>query len=723
MAIQIRRGNDAEWESNKSNIVAGEPAVTLDSERMFVGTGSGTYMELANLDVLADAFDSSASYEVGDFVAYHGKVYKCNTAHSGAWNASDFDEVALADALDSLGEDVYTKAEADALLALKANASDVNSALALKADKSDTYTKTEVNTALALKADKSDTYTKAETDNLIDQSVLYIDRETSSVTEETKLVFSNDNTYITADGVVHTDNSYALTDYIELDDVIGIYRTGTTIKFTLYRYAFYDDDKTLLSVANSTTDYEIVDYNGKQVTWLTMNPSAKYIRVGVDKSRPYEYFSVKDVGVVVDSYTLPKIIINNEDIYEDAIESKNTTEIVNEVTEQTSINILNPDDFKANGYYLDFTDGTTHIDGASQKMTADWIEIDQDYIYVIQTYSTTAVSIFLVYCYGENGQYLGYVTNTFAQWGSKFTVPLYDGTKYIRIFSNANDAITGDMLCITLDAVNEFVEYDPYHVIKQSALPKQKYLPLYGKVIANFGDSIFGNKRPPNDVSTSLANITGATVYNLGFGGCRMSQHSAGWDAFCMYRLAEAIATKDFTYQDSVNVDSVAGMPQYFKETRALLESIDFDKVDIITISYGTNDFTAGVALDKPNDYDDTTTFCGALRYSLEKILPAYPQLHVFVCTPTYRFWIDTENDNEFLYDSDTHEISGQLLTDFVEAVQDVSKAYHLKSIDNYYDLGIDKFNRAHWFPANDGTHHNKNGGMLIAQHMANEMF
>ena len=100
MAIQIRRGNDSEWESNKSNIVAGEPAVTLDSERMFVGTGSGTYMELANLDVLADAFDSSASYEVGDFVAYHGKVYKFTSTHSGAWNASDVEEVALADALD-----------------------------------------------------------------------------------------------------------------------------------------------------------------------------------------------------------------------------------------------------------------------------------------------------------------------------------------------------------------------------------------------------------------------------------------------------------------------------------------------------------------------------------------------------------------------------------------------------------------------------------------------
>lgn len=40
-----------------------------------------------------------------------------------------------------------------------------------KADKSDTYTKTEVNTALALKADKSDTYTKSETDAAIEENM------------------------------------------------------------------------------------------------------------------------------------------------------------------------------------------------------------------------------------------------------------------------------------------------------------------------------------------------------------------------------------------------------------------------------------------------------------------------------------------------------------------------------------------------------------------------
>ncbi len=46
MAIQIRRGSDADWEAGKQNIVAGEPAVTLDTKRAFIGIGTGQHLEL-----------------------------------------------------------------------------------------------------------------------------------------------------------------------------------------------------------------------------------------------------------------------------------------------------------------------------------------------------------------------------------------------------------------------------------------------------------------------------------------------------------------------------------------------------------------------------------------------------------------------------------------------------------------------------------------------------
>jgi len=553
----------------------------------------------------------------------------------------------------------------------------------------------------------------------LNQKVDYISKNEGLIPVETKIDFSVDGKVIDASGNLSNDVNYATTDYIDLTNVTGIYRTGTTTKFMMWRYAFFDESKNLLSVDGETTDYEIVPYNGKQVTWLTLNPNAKYVRICWNKSRPYEYYVVRNVTQVT-SYTVLPLIINGENIYTDAIKGKEAKSVVDEVTELTSVNILNPDDFTLKGYYLDFTDGETHITFANGVITGNKIVTGQDVIYIRQTYSTLSINAFIIYCYNDD-TYLGYKALSFADMGSSYRLELITGTTEIMVYSNAGANITGDMICLTLRYVEDFVAYDPYYAIKASAMPNKNYYPLYGKVIANFGDSVFGNKRPPTDISTSLASITGATVYNLGFGGCRMSQHSGGWDAFSMYRLAYAIANNDYSVQNAVDVDNVTDMPQYFKETRILLESIDYSKVDILTIAYGTNDFTAGVSLDNPNDEDDCTTFCGALRYSLEQILTAYPQLHIFVCTPTYRFWIDGNND--FLYDSDTHEISGNLLTDFVEAVQTVSKAYHVKSIDNYYDLGIDKYNRSHWFPVNDGTHHNRDGGMLIAQHMANEMF
>lgn len=93
MAIQIRRGTDASWEANNSNIIAGEPVATMDTERLFIGTGSGAYAEFANVGIVAGEFNTHKSYIVGELTTYSGKIYKCTTPHEGAWNASHFELV------------------------------------------------------------------------------------------------------------------------------------------------------------------------------------------------------------------------------------------------------------------------------------------------------------------------------------------------------------------------------------------------------------------------------------------------------------------------------------------------------------------------------------------------------------------------------------------------------------------------------------------------------
>ncbi len=243
---------------------------------------------------------------------------------------------------------------------------------------------------------------------------------------------------------------------------------------------------------------------------------------------------------------------------------------------------------------------------------------------------------------------------------------------------------------------------------------------LMGKTIVNFGDSIFGNARPPIDVSTFLAENTGATVYNCAFGGCRMGVHTGHWDAFSMYRLAEAIASNDYTLQDdALNYED---RTSYAEEPLAVMKSIDFSALDILTIAYGANDFTGNNPIDNTDNLMDTSTVCGALRYTIETLLTAYPNLRVFVLLPTYRFWIDSANaytDDVFSHVNDL----GKTLVDYNAAIADTAKAYNIPVIDNFAELGINKVNRYQYFPETDGAHHNETGRKLLAKHLAHKLW
>lgn len=118
MAIQLRRGTNAQWEALKGNIVVGELATTTDTERAFLGTGNGTYFEMANIDLIADEFDSSVSYASGDCCIQQGKLYQFTSAHNGAWTGSDVEQITIGDIMgDNIGDSVPSTVRS-AILAL-----------------------------------------------------------------------------------------------------------------------------------------------------------------------------------------------------------------------------------------------------------------------------------------------------------------------------------------------------------------------------------------------------------------------------------------------------------------------------------------------------------------------------------------------------------------------------------------------------------------------------
>ena len=56
------------------------------------GIATASTRTLANI---VSAFDASAHYSVGDYVVHDGALYRCKTAHSGAWNAAHFETTTL----------------------------------------------------------------------------------------------------------------------------------------------------------------------------------------------------------------------------------------------------------------------------------------------------------------------------------------------------------------------------------------------------------------------------------------------------------------------------------------------------------------------------------------------------------------------------------------------------------------------------------------------------
>lgn len=287
------------------------------------------------------------------------------------------------------------------------------------------------------------------------------------------------------------------------------------------------------------------------------------------------------------------------------------------------------------------------------------------------------------------------------------------GVAYLTLTSNKSD----------LFALKKVAYYD-IESINRDVNSFASFLPFKGKKIVNFGDSIIGNYSAPTDVSTYLANLTGATVYNCGFGGCRMGKHSdTHFDKFSMYQLVNAMVSDDWSAQDAAVAETGWGMPSYFPDHLAMLKAMDWSTVDMITIAYGTNDWT-GLYLDKESDPYDTGRFAGALRYCIEALYQNFPHIKLCLWTPIYRFFLQ---GGEYTSDSDTEnyveQAVGYSLPDLVDKEIAVAKDYHVPCIDNYYNLGMNRYNRGFYFPANDGTHPNENGRKLIAQHVAKELF
>lgn len=263
----------------------------------------------------------------------------------------------------------------------------------------------------------------------------------------------------------------------------------------------------------------------------------------------------------------------------------------------------------------------------------------------------------------------------------------YDETDNLTIKETVETDSIGDESAYTDDTDSESGESIVY----------KEVLPLEGKKIVCMGDSLFGRNRDETSALYMVAEMTGADVSNVAFGGSSMARVGHGaFSYFSLPALTDAIISGSWADQDA-NVTAAVGWDEQLPKIKA----IDFSEVDILLIHYGTNDFMVPHALEG----NDVSSVSGALRYSLDKLSSAYPQLKFCISLPVYRYW-GSEHPDTYT------NPNGAKLTDFIEGIRSVATEYDLPVIDGFYGMDINKDNAV--FYLEDETHHNREGRRMF---------
>jgi lysophospholipase L1-like esterase len=223
-------------------------------------------------------------------------------------------------------------------------------------------------------------------------------------------------------------------------------------------------------------------------------------------------------------------------------------------------------------------------------------------------------------------------------------------------------------------------------------------LPLAGKTIICFGDSITQDADEGWGYSKYIEQRTGARVINCGFGGTSMTMHpDPAFKVFGFPYLMDAKLSGNWSQQQTVLDDwALNGTDEFKLRATAFTKQInkikntDFNTLAGITSLYGAND--NGATIGETDMIDDTLTyFAGAYNSAIKKVLEAYPKLNIMLITPIFRVFVDPSQDRTLL---------------LVQAVKDVGEFNCLPVYDAYHNVGFNQYNFTQVYSA-DGLHPN----------------
>ena len=232
-----------------------------------------------------------------------------------------------------------------------------------------------------------------------------------------------------------------------------------------------------------------------------------------------------------------------------------------------------------------------------------------------------------------------------------------------------------------------------------------------------FGDSIIATARGGDSVPDRLSDLLGIPFLNAAYGGTAMAKLDQAenmddkWDFLSMTALTKSVIANDFAPQQRVTTMGIA--TEYFAELTDELDRVDFQRVRLMMLCFGMNDYQSGVPLTNPKDPMDVHSFEGALRTTLTELKKALPDCRILVVSPTYSWYItDGQTCEERIFGSAPLEA-------YVELEQSIAAQCGVEMIDLYHGLYThDTFEDWKAYTL-DGVHPNETGRKLLADRIA----
>ncbi len=267
---------------------------------------------------------------------------------------------------------------------------------------------------------------------------------------------------------------------------------------------------------------------------------------------------------------------------------------------------------------------------------------------------------------------------------------------------NTNESVSEFLMCNTDDShpygvnlANADRVFADYKRLYDKYRNHEGYPDFSGAEIIFFGDSVIGNYTNSLSVPEVVSALSGAKVYNLGFGGKSAALSESTDVAFP--QVVEAFLTG--------NTQELPKDSQIYAGIHTYVENNDVNASKIFVINYGLNDYFNGVPLERDDPYD-VASYVGALRAGIKALQEAYPQAKIMLMSPHFSI--------NFNFGKDVRGEFGGNLEDYANVAVAVAKEMQIEVLDNFRELGISEENWEVY--QTDGTHPNEKGRFILGE-------